>query len=72
MTRFTRYAKREINFCIRNYPECETDILLTTDIKFLKGCQRIKSGITVKNPVKFIMEVCSYDEIHSCIYNVQN
>lgn len=42
--------------------ETEADILLTTDIKFLKGCQRIKSGISVKNPVEFIMEVFRYDE----------
>lgn len=37
--------------------ETGADILLTTDIKFLKGCQRIKSEIAVKNPVEFIMEV---------------
>lgn len=42
--------------------ETEADILLTTDIKFLRGCQRIKSGISVKNPVEFIMEVFRYDE----------
>lgn len=42
--------------------EAGADILLTTDIKFLKGCQRIKSKITVKNPVEFIMEVFEYDE----------
>lgn len=42
--------------------ETEADVLLTTDIKFLKGCQRIKSGISVKNPVEFIMEVFRYDE----------
>lgn len=42
--------------------EVGADILLTTDIKFLKGCQKIKSKITVKNPVEFIMEVFENDE----------
>ena len=38
------------------------NILLTTDIKFLKGSQKIKTKIAVKNPVEFIMEVFDYDE----------
>lgn len=33
------------------------DVLLTTDIKFLKACQRINLGIKVKNPIDFVMEV---------------
>ena len=33
------------------------DVLLTTDIKFLKACQRINLGIKVKNPINFVMEV---------------
>lgn len=42
--------------------EIGSDVLLTTDIKFLKGCQRIDLKIEVKNPVEFVMEVFGYDE----------
>ena len=38
------------------------DIVLTTDIKFIKGSLRIKPEIAVKNPVEFVMEVFDYDE----------
>ena len=38
------------------------DVLLTTDIKFLKGCHRIDLKVEVKNPVEFVMEVFGYDE----------
>ena len=38
------------------------DVLLTTDIKFLNGSQKMSSKIAVKNPVKFVMEVFEYDE----------
>lgn len=37
------------------------DVLLTTDMKFLKGSQRIKLNVTVKNPVEFVMEVFGQD-----------
>ncbi|MCX4376280.1 MAG: hypothetical protein OSJ61_08915 [Lachnospiraceae bacterium] len=33
------------------------DVLLTTDIKFLKGCHKIDLKVEVKNPVEFVMEV---------------
>ena len=55
------YAKAK-NIIAVNCAETGADILLTTDIKFLRGCQRIKSGISVKNPVEFIMKVFRYDE----------
>ena len=42
--------------------EASADVLLTTDIKFLKGSQKIKPKVAVKNPVEFIMEVFDYDE----------
>lgn len=43
--------------------ESGAEVLLTTDIKFLKGSQKIKSGIKVENPVEFVMEVFGeYDE----------
>ena len=42
--------------------EAETDILLTTDIKFLRGVQKVNSKIATKNPVEFVMEVIEYDE----------
>ena len=42
--------------------EIGADILLTTDMKFLKASQRVKSKIAVKNPVEFVMEVFGDDE----------
>lgn len=42
--------------------EMSSDVLLTTDIKFLKGCRRIDLKVEVKNPVEFVMEVFGYDE----------
>ena len=42
--------------------EAGTNILLTTDIKFLKNCQKVDAKIAVKNPVEFVMEVFDYDE----------
>ena len=38
------------------------DVLLTTDLKFLKGCHKIDLKVEVKNPVEFVMEVFGYDE----------
>lgn len=42
--------------------EMSSDVLLTTDIKFLKGCHGIELKVEVKNPVEFVMEVFGYDE----------
>ena len=42
--------------------EIHADVLLTTDMKFLKNCHRLSLGILVKNPVEFVMEVFGYDE----------
>lgn len=42
--------------------ELGADVLLTTDMKFLKGSQRIRLKIAVKNPVEFVMEVFGQDE----------
>lgn len=42
--------------------EAGTNILLTTDIKFLRNCQKVDAKIAVKNPVEFVMEVFDYDE----------
>lgn len=42
--------------------EAGADVLLTTDMKFLKNSHRIKTKIPVKNPVEFVMEVFGYDE----------
>jgi len=32
------------------------DVLLTTDIKFQKACRRLELGITVENPIEFVMK----------------
>lgn len=42
--------------------EIGADVLLTTDIKFLRGSQKIGAKIAVRNPVEFVMEVFDYDE----------
>lgn len=42
--------------------EFGADILLTTDMKFLRGSQRVAPKIAVKNPVDFVMEVFIYGE----------
>ncbi|MCM1056658.1 MAG: PIN domain-containing protein [Firmicutes bacterium] len=42
--------------------EVGADVLLTTDMKFLKNSQRINTRIAVKNPIDFVMEVFGYDE----------
>lgn len=41
--------------------EMSSDVLLTTDIKFLKGCHRMDLKVEVKNPVEFVMGVLGYD-----------
>ena len=42
--------------------EAGAGVLLTTDMKFFRNSQRIKTKIPVKNPVEFVMEVFGYDE----------
>ena len=37
------------------------DVLIKTDIKFLRNCQRLKPKIEVKNPIVFVTEVYDYD-----------
>lgn len=37
--------------------EASADLLLTTDIKFLNACKRLKLSIKVMNPIDFVMEV---------------
>lgn len=44
--------------------EIGADILLTTDIKFLRGCHRINPKIEVKNPIEFVMEVFNHESDH--------
>lgn len=41
--------------------EQSADVLLTTDTKFLKAANRIKTKIHVKDPVTFILEVVESD-----------
>ncbi|MCC8080425.1 MAG: PIN domain-containing protein [Lachnospiraceae bacterium] len=42
--------------------EAYADILLTTDIKFLKAANNLKTGIKVKNPIDFLLEVNENDD----------
>lgn len=39
----------------RLYLYMSADVLLTTDIKFLKGCHKIDLKVEVKNPVEFVL-----------------
>lgn len=41
--------------------EAGADILLTTDMKFLRNCQKIFRRIDVKNPIEYVMEAFDYD-----------
>ncbi len=41
--------------------EAGADILLTTDMKFLRNCQKIFCRIDVKNPIEYVMEAFDYD-----------
>lgn len=41
--------------------EAGADILLTTDIKFLRMCKKISCQVDVKNPIEYVMEVFDYD-----------
>ena len=41
----------------RLYLYMSADVLLTTDIKFLKGCHKIDLKVEVKDPVEFVMEL---------------
>lgn len=44
--------------------EAGADILLTTDIKFMKAANRLDIGIKIQNPVDFVLEVSNneYDD----------
>lgn len=37
------------------------DVLITTDIRFLRNSQRLQPKIEVKNPIVFVTEVYDYD-----------
>lgn len=41
--------------------EVGADILLTTDVRFLRNCKRIFCKVDVKNPIEYVMEVFDYD-----------
>lgn len=45
--------------------EAGADIFLTTDIKFLRSCQKIPCKVRVKNPIEFMMEVIHYDDANN-------
>ncbi len=45
--------------------EVGADIFLTTDIKFLRSCQKIPCKVRVKNPIEFMMEVIHYDDTNN-------
>lgn len=44
--------------------EANADILLTTDIKFLKAANRLELKVKVRNPISFVMEVDEYEYDH--------
>ena len=37
------------------------DVLITTDIRFLRNSERLQPRIEVKNPIVFVTEVYDYD-----------
>lgn len=37
------------------------DVLITTDVKFLRNSQRLQLRIEVRNPIVFVTEVYDYD-----------
>lgn len=39
----------------------EAEILLTTDMKFLRNCKKIFCKVDVKNPIEYVMEVFDND-----------
>lgn len=41
--------------------ETKADILLTTDIKFIKAANKLKLKIRVQNPISFLLEVNDYE-----------
>ncbi len=41
--------------------ETKADVLLTTDIKFMRAANRLGVKIKVQNPISFIMEVNDYE-----------
>ena len=42
--------------------EAGADILLTTDMKFLRNSKKIICKVGVKNPIEYVMEVFDYDD----------
>ena len=42
--------------------EAGADVLLTTDMKFLRNCKRILCKVGVKNPIEYVMEVFDHDD----------
>lgn len=41
--------------------EAGAEILLTTDMKFLRNCKKIFCKVDVKNPIEYVMEVFDND-----------
>lgn len=41
--------------------EANADILLTTDIKFMKAATRLETKVKVMNPISFVLEVTDYE-----------
>ena len=42
--------------------EAGADMLLTTDMKFLRNCKKILCKVDVKNPIEYVMEVFDHDD----------
>lgn len=42
--------------------EAGADILLTTDMKFLRSCKKLSCKVDVKNPIEYVMEVFDYND----------
>lgn len=61
---FDLYFNAVLLFCTKHLASAEAgaNVLLTTDMKFLRNSQRICTKIAVKNPIEFVMEVLGYDE----------
>ena len=41
--------------------EAKPDVLLTTDLKFIKAANRLETRIKVQNPISFLLEVIDYE-----------
>ncbi len=42
--------------------EARADMLLTTDVKFIRNCKKFLCKVDVKNPIEYVMEVFDYDD----------